>query len=97
MLVGLGNGEGGTASIKPFGGEKVLGAIYEVSEADLRRLDKHEGCPDVYTRVNVMVTKEFGERIEAVTYVKVGQLEETSPSREYLSTIQQGYKDWGIV
>ena len=88
---------GGVATIKPFRGEKVLGAIYEVSEGDLRRLDKYEGCPDIYTRVNVTVTNEFGERIEAVTHVKVRQLEETQPSREYLSAIQQGYRDWGIV
>ena len=88
---------GGVASIKPFRGEKVLGAIYELSERDLRRLDKYEGYPDIFTRVNVTVTNEFGDRMEAVTYIKVGQLEETQPSREYLSTIQQGYKDWGIV
>ncbi len=88
---------GGVASIKPFSGERVLGAIYELSERDLRRLDKCEGYPDVYTRINVNVTNDFGDRIEAVTYVKVGQLEETPPSREYLSVIQQGYKDWGII
>ena len=88
---------GGVATIQPFREEKVLGAIYEVSERDLRRLDKYEGHPDIYTRVNVTVTNEFGNRIEAVTYIKVGQLEETPPSRVYLSAIQQGYKDWGIV
>ena len=88
---------GGVASIKPFRGEKVLGGIYELSERDLRQLDKHEGYPDIYTRVNVTVTNEFGDRIEAVTYIKIGQLEETQPSKEYLSAMQQGYKDWGIV
>ncbi|MFC1995476.1 gamma-glutamylcyclotransferase family protein [Chloroflexota bacterium] len=88
---------GGVASIKPFSGERALGAIYELSDRDLRRLDKYEGHPDAYTRINVNVTNEFGDRIEAVTYVKVGQLEETQPSGEYLSAIQQGYKDWGII
>ena len=88
---------GGVASIKPFRGGRVLGAIYEVSERDLRQLDKYEGYPDNYTRVNVTVADEFGSQIEAVTYIKIRQLEETQPSREYLSAIQQGYKDWGIV
>ena len=88
---------GGVTSIKPFRGEKVPGAVYELSERDLRRLDKYEGYPDNYTRVNVTVNNEFGDRIECVTYVKAGQLEETPPSKEYLSVIQQGYKDWGIV
>ncbi len=87
---------GGVASIKPFRGEKVLGAIYEISERDLRQLDKYEGYPDNYTRLNVTVADEFGSQIEAVTYVKIKQLEETQPSGEYLSAIQQGYKDWEI-
>ena len=88
---------GGVASIKTFRGEKVLGAIYEVSERDLRQLDKYEGYPNNYTRVKVTVADEFGNQIEAVTYIKAGQLEETQPSREYLFAIQQGYKDWGMV
>ena len=88
---------GGVASIKPFRGERVLGAIYEISEEDLRRLDKYEGTPDAYTRVKVAVTNDFGERIEAVTYVKAGRLEETQPSKECLSALQQGYRDWGII
>ncbi|MBL7124647.1 MAG: gamma-glutamylcyclotransferase [Dehalococcoidales bacterium] len=88
---------GGVASIKPFRGERVIGAIYELSERGLRQLDKYEGYPDIYTRVNVIVTDGFGNRMEAVTYVKVEQSEETQPSKEYLAIIQQGYKDWGIV
>jgi len=87
---------GGVASIKPFRGEKVLGAVYEISERDLRQLDKYEGYPDVYTRVNVTVADEFGKPVEAVTYIKIKQLEETQPSEEYLTAIQQGYKDWGM-
>jgi len=31
-----------------------------------------------------------------VTYIKSGQLEETSPTKEYVAVIQQGYKDWEI-
>ena len=88
---------GGVASIKPFRGERVIGAIYELSERGLRQLDKYEGYPDIYTRVNVIVTDGFGNRMEAVTYVKVEQSEETQPSKEYLAIIQQGYRDWGIV
>ncbi len=88
---------GGVATIKRFSGGKVPGAIYEISEPCLRRLDKFEGYPDSYNRLNVTVFSEDGEPIEAVTYVKTGQLEETPPSKEYVSIIQQGYRDWGIV
>ena len=63
----------------------------------MRQLDKYEGYPDNYTRIKVNVFDEFGNQTEAITYTKIRQLEETKPAREYLSTIQQGYKDWGIV
>jgi len=88
---------GGVASIKPFRGEKVTGAIYEISERDLRLLDKHEGYPATYNRIDIVAFNEDGEPVKAVTYIKVEQSEETKPSREYLAIIQQGYRDWRIV
>jgi hypothetical protein len=84
---------GGTASIKSFRGDRIRGAIYEVSEGCLRRLDKYEVG---YTRLNVIVFGEDDEPIEAITYIKAGQLEETKPSKEYLAVIQQGYRDWRL-
>jgi gamma-glutamylcyclotransferase (GGCT)/AIG2-like uncharacterized protein YtfP len=83
---------GGVATIKPFRGEKVHGAIYEVSEACLRQLDKYEVG---YTRFNVTVFDEDNQPVSAVTYIKSGQLEESLPSKEYAAIIRQGYRDWG--
>jgi len=88
---------GGVASIRPFRGEKVLGAIYEVSDRDLRRLDSYEGYPRSYNRLNITVFDEGGEPIKAITYIKSGQSEEAQPSKEYLAPIQQGYRDWEII
>jgi len=88
---------GGIASIKPFRGEKVLGAVYEISDRDLRRLDNYEGHPGNYRRLNVTVFNEDGEPVEALTYIKSEQSEETQPSKEYLSLIQQGCRDWDII
>lgn len=88
---------GGVTSIKPFRGEKVLGAIYDISDRDLRQLDSKEGYPDNYNRLKVTVFKEKGEPVEAITYIKARQSEETPPSPEYLSIIQQGCRDWGLV
>ncbi len=85
---------GGKASIRLFRGEKILGAIYEVSEQCLRQLDKFESS---YDRLKVTVFNEDSEPVEAITYIKAGQSEETKPSAEYLSVIQQGYRDWRIV
>ncbi len=88
---------GGTASIKPMQGGKVAGAIYEISESDVRLLDKHEGCPEVYDRMKVMVITADDDWVEAVTYIKREQSEEARPSPEYLAVIRQGRKDWRIV
>ncbi len=88
---------GGTANLRYFRGAKVLGGIYEISERDLRQLDSYEGYPRNANRLNVTVFNEDGEAIQAMTYIKAGQQEESKPSPEYLSIVQQGYKDWGIV
>jgi len=87
---------GGYATIALSRDDKVIGAIYELSERDLRRLDNYEGCPGKYKRINVTVFDEDGNAVEAVTYIKAGQLDETQPSKEYLAVIQQGYRDWEI-
>jgi gamma-glutamylcyclotransferase (GGCT)/AIG2-like uncharacterized protein YtfP len=84
---------GGTATIKPFRGEKVHGAIYEVNEVCLRQLDKYETG---YIRFNITVFDEDNQPHQALTYIKSGQLEDSLPSKEYAAVIKQGYRDWGI-
>lgn len=91
------NWRGGLATIQPFRGEKVPGAIYELSEEDMKRLDRYEDCPATYSRLKVGVNNDFGELIEAVTYIRSGRADEAPPSKEYLAVIQQGYRDWGII
>ncbi len=84
---------GGVASIRSFRGERVRGAIYEVTEACLQRLDRYESG---YNRLKVTVIGEDDEPIEAITYVKAGWLEDATPSKEYLAIIQQGLRDWRL-
>jgi len=85
---------GGKATIKSFRGEKVRGAIYEVSDACMRQLDKYEAG---YSRFNVTVYDEDNQPHQAVAYIKSGQMEESPPSKEYGAVIRQGYRDWGIA
>jgi gamma-glutamylcyclotransferase len=84
----------GKATIKSLRGDKVRGAIYDVSEICLRQLDRYEAG---YTRFNITVFDEDNEPHQAVTYIKSGQIEETLPSKEYGAVIRQGYQDWGII
>ena len=86
---------GGTASIQPTTGEKVIGAVYEVTEGCLANLEKHEGLK--YRRKPATVFTESGESVEVVTFIMREQSEETKPTMEYLAVIQQGYRDWGII
>ena len=88
---------GGEISLKFSRGDKVRGGLYEISEKDLRRLDALEGFPNNSNRLNVTVFDVDDEPIQAITYMKAGQKEETKPSPEYLATIQQGYRDWHLV
>ena len=87
---------GGTATIQPFRGTKVVGAVYEISEKDLQKLDRLEDYPNTYTHANVMVFNEDDIAVKAVTYIKSRQADEGKPSPEYLAIIRQGYKDWEL-
>ena len=86
--------KGGEATLKSFRGEKVRGAIYEVSEACLRKLDRWEAG---YSQFNVTVYDEDNQPHQVITYIKSGRMEESLPSKEYGEIIRQGYRDWGIV
>ena len=85
---------GGKATIVSSRGDKVRGAIYEVTETCLKKLDRFEPG---YIRINVIVYDEDNEPVQAVTYIKSGQIEESSPSKEYAAVVRQGYLDWGIT
>jgi len=88
--------KGAVASIKASRGDRVRGAVYEISEQCLRKLDRFEGYPQNYNRLKVIVFGEDDEPVEAVTYIKAGQIEEGQPSKEYLAVIQQGLRDWRL-
>lgn len=88
---------GGTATIRLQKGEQVLGGVYEIGERDLLSLDRHEGYPAVYDKMNVVVFNDLGEAVEAFTYYKKGRGPEEQPSQEYLKLIQEGYRDWGLI
>jgi gamma-glutamylcyclotransferase (GGCT)/AIG2-like uncharacterized protein YtfP len=85
---------GAKATIIGFSGERVSGAVYEVTAICLNKIDKAETG---YRRINVKVYDEDGNQHEAVTYLKTGQPKEDKPSPEYLAGIQKGYREWGLL
>ncbi len=89
--------QGGTATVRLQRGEQVLGGVYEIDEKCLRSLDRHEGYPTVYDRMNVIVFNDMGDAIEAVMYYKKERAAELAPSPEYLAAIREGFRDWGLI
>jgi hypothetical protein len=88
--------KGGVATLKPCFGCKVVGAIYNISDADLEQLDHEKGYPVNYNRKIVSVVDATGREVDAIIHLITWQIREYPPSDRYLSTIEEGYREWGI-
>jgi len=84
------NGEGYANIVKDDG--YVEGILYEISEEDIKELDKYEGYPSHYYRISDKAILRSGEEVEAITYVaSKGKMKEgLKPSKEYLSHLLKG-------
>lgn len=83
------------ADIMEEEGELVLGALYVISKEELVQLDKLEGYPDLYTRLEVEVEDENGKLYDATVYTMVDKNIE-APPEHYYNILIQGYKDWDL-
>lgn len=83
--------DGGTATVIPCEGKSVPGALYELTQDDERSLDRFEGYPEAYQKIDVDVD---GQR--AFTYVRPPDQDANLPSDSYIETIRLGYLDWNI-
>lgn len=93
----------GVADIIPSGDCEVWGVLYEVSDDDMRALDRFEGyLPDEgkvgYRRVNVKVEPAGASdcRTCAITYEVASKGEHFDPSNDYLNHIIAGARHWGL-
>ena len=76
-------------------GAVTWGAIYTVSPGDIKNLDRYEGYPRVYTKLEITVEDEAGTAYPAFAYLMAikGCKE---PSESYYGIIEEGYHDWGL-
>lgn len=87
----------GAATIEPKKGCQVQGAIYEVSENDIKALDRYEGVPWLYYHEWVEVeTRDRGTLLALVYIMHSDKYSKSSPNRKYFDTIRQGYDDWAL-
>ena len=80
----------GAADIQRKKGSSVLGAIYDINKTDEKKLDAYEEFPKVYVK---KYFKILGKKV--MLYYMSSKTKQTEPSRRYLSSIIQGYKDCG--
>tara|TARA_B100000929_G_scaffold44760_1_gene31810 strand:- start:1827 stop:2252 length:426 start_codon:yes stop_codon:yes gene_type:complete len=81
---------GGVADVERKKNSTVLGAIYEISKQDEKKLDVYEDFPVVYIK---KYFKFLGRKV--MFYYMPKKIKPNAPSKRYLSLIIKGYKDCG--
>lgn len=89
---------GGTASanIRPATGKSVRGVLYKIPEAAYRALDRFEGAPEHYRRIEVRVTADDSREIFAQVYIASKVEKGLRPAPHYLQTIVEGATEHGL-
>ena len=101
--------KGGVADIVPEAGSKVWGAIYELTEEQLEKIDHYEGYKkdrdpkkNFYNRLQVEVGDKKGVKHTCLTYqAKVEDEKKRKylyhrPSEQYCEVIRKGGEDHGF-
>jgi len=83
---------GGTAgaNIRPAPGKFVEGVLYKINESALRSLDRFEGAPEHYRRIEVNVVDANGQRVPAQAFLANKVEKGLRPAPHYLKTILEG-------
>ncbi len=80
------NREEGYANIEQTKNGVVEGCLYEITDKDIKIIDRYEGYPNHYNRITVSVIKDSRETIEAITYIAQPKWIDNAvkPSKGYL-------------
>ena len=90
-------GHGHADIVRGRRGDEVWGALYEITERDAAALDRYEGVPTYYRRVDVYVEDDQGEVRPALAYKMAPHQKRAAPSLGYVLTILQGCREWGLT
>lgn len=74
----------------------ALGALYWITRKDEQALDRYEGWPLTYRKIWRHVRLPNGKRELAMLYVMNPERVFRPPTDAYVSTIAEGYRDWGL-
>ena len=84
------------ATVTPKMGDQCHGVLWEITEECEKSLDRLEGYPIYYGKVNVWVEHD-GEMVPCMTYLMYPDEEPNYPSASYVRMLEEGYKAHGIV
>ena len=91
-----GNARGnGVATVLPEAGTDVPVALWEISAADEKNLDRYEGFPYLYRKENIDVLMSNGSIVTGMVYL-MNHGQPTCPSDYYYNVIASGYKSYGF-
>ena len=79
------------ADIEKKKNSKVIGAIFEISKSDEKKLDVYEDFPILYTK---KYFKYYNKKV--MSYIMVRKSKFRYPTEKYLNVIKQGYKDCNL-
>jgi gamma-glutamylcyclotransferase len=83
------------ATVTPKMSDQVHGVLWEISEDCEKSLDRLEGYPTYYGKINVWVEHE-GEMVPCMTYLMYPEEEVNYPSDSYVQMLEEGYTSHGI-
>jgi gamma-glutamylcyclotransferase (GGCT)/AIG2-like uncharacterized protein YtfP len=83
------------ATVVPHMDNEVHGVLWEITKECEQSLDRLEGYPVYYGKINVWVEHE-GELVPCMTYLMYPEEELDYPSDSYVDMLTEGYKSHGI-
>ena len=99
-LLYKGSGTGAYLTIEPKKDGLVPIAVWEVTEADEKRLDAYEGCPTFYykkeLRLPVKLASGKTKKLTAFVYIMHEERSLGIPSLAYIRTCEEGYRNFGF-
>jgi gamma-glutamylcyclotransferase (GGCT)/AIG2-like uncharacterized protein YtfP len=80
----------GGANLRSAPGKYVLGVLYKIHESALRNLDRFEGAPQHYRRLEFPIQDANGQTIPAQAFIATKVDKPLRPAPHYLKTILDG-------
>jgi gamma-glutamylcyclotransferase (GGCT)/AIG2-like uncharacterized protein YtfP len=89
--------KGGVGDIAKDTESEVWGLVYDLSESDLKLLDRYEEAPKIYRRISVRIETPEGKILpDAWAYEVINKKEFVAPSSAYLDIIKKAAEKHGF-